>query len=79
MKTSLSAVKRIGLRFESEGLVKRKPGSNRPKGGVLNPWPASHFFMARDPFSKSKEYNTCLKCQANIDISEICIEPTAVL
>ena len=35
--------------------------------------------MDHKPFSKSKEYYTCLKCQANTHISEICIEPTMVL
>ena len=36
VKTSLSAVKRIGLSFESEGSVTRKPGSSRPRTGFLN-------------------------------------------
>ena len=35
VKTSLSAVKQIGLRFESEGLVKRKPGSGCPRDSTV--------------------------------------------
>ena len=35
VKTSLSAVKRIGQRFEIEGSVRRKSGSGRPRASTV--------------------------------------------
>ena len=51
MKTSLSAVKRIGQMFEIEGTLSRKVGSGRPRASIIK----DDHMLKMSPLKKRKK------------------------